>query len=499
MWVTTNGNDIHSKLKEFGEFVTSRRQNIHAKNSINVEEFEHYTPVYEGDTGFFQKILAIKKAKLYFLPWTHNIKKWLNMDFNAKHDIVNPLLPVKEYHPTFLSRQFIVKEFGNDTQRATSVITNSVPLRSQASILNKINAFFFGYHGMIPHRPRFRLTMDLLGGWNLTKDCTGRICTGFPDMLTYMIVLQTDKYRINVGTNGRIHIPETKQRIVMSCCYKEYTKPKYVNKTHVFVDRLFDMTQNKIRATHHGLVESLTKLALFAPFLRQNTDIHLHFTSNGYSKVLLPIVTEMLNLKNPILMHEFNQVEANTVYIPPGMHCFRGGDLMSVQMTSYFFHRWTEQKFQGNTTRDTVIILKRSSRHIINYKAVYRIIESKVKQTHGKLHLYEFYDKNLPPVNVTMQLFYRAQAIIGVYGAGLTNMIFARPGTHLVEIMCPSMNPVFKEMAYKLGLYYYPSLSVCNNNCFYDGPLANVAEIQDIISVIFENIKSSQNSKKLNP
>ena len=488
-WVATKGNDINSKLNEFGEFLTSKRQNVTTQKSMNIEAFANYTPLYEGESLFFQKVQSLKKAKLYFLPWTHTIQEWLCMDFNAKQNIVNGFLPVKEYHPMFLSDQFVAK-FSSDRNVSISIIPEAVPLRSHPGVFKRrVNTFFFGYHVMTPHKPKFYIYPALSGGWNITKDCIGQKCNRFPDMLTFMIVLEADKYRINVGSQGRIHIPDTEQRLVMSCCYANYTKPKYPNKKHIFVNTLFDMTQTKVKATHHGLAESLIKLTLFAPFLRQNPDIHLHFTPNRYTKGLIPIVTEMLNLKNPFLFHGIDEIEANTVYVPPGMHCLRGGDLMSVQLTSHFFRQWTENTFKGNTTQDMVIILKRSSRHLHNYDDVYRIVESKVKETHGELQLYEFYDKNLPTVNVTMQLFYRAQAIIGVHGAGLTNMIFARPGTHLLEIMCPSKLPLYRIMAYKLGLYYYTSVSLTGKFCYGKGPLGNVTEIEEFISVIFENIR----------
>ena len=488
-WVATKGNDIHSKLDEFGEFLTSTRQNASAQKSMNFKAFAKYTELYEGDSVFFQKVHSLRNARLYFLPWTHTIKEWLCMDFTAKQNIVNQFLPVKEYHPTFLSHHFMAK-LGNDMNRSSSIIPEAVPLRAKAGTLKKkVNTFFFGYHGMTPHKPKFYAPLALSGGWNLTKDCILQKCNRLPDMLTYLIVLEADKYRISVGTYGRIHIPDTEQRIVMSCCYSKHTRLYSQNNKYVFVNALFDMTQNWVKEIYHGLAESLTKLALFAPFLRQNPDIHLHFTPNKYSKALIEIVTDMLNLKNPILMYEFERVEANTVYVPPGMHCLRGGDLMSVQLTSYFFRQWTENSFKGNTTQNVVIILKRSKRHLINYDDIYRMVESEVKQTDGVLRLYEFYDKNLPPVDVVAQLFYRAKAIIGVHGAGLTNMIFARPGTHLLEILCPSKSPVYKEMAYKLGLFHYASLSLRGSSCFSKGPLANVTEIQDMLSVVFEKIK----------
>eukprot|EP00937_MAST-01D_sp_MAST-1D-sp2_P005320 g5320.t1 len=56
----------------------------------------------------------------------------------------------------------------------------------------------------------------------------------------------------------------------------------------------------------------------------------------------------------------------------------------------------------------------------------------------------------------TVDLFGRAAAIVGVHGAGLVNMVFARSGTPVVEIV--SLHPshrMFMHMAYALGLPYW--------------------------------------------
>lgn len=54
----------------------------------------------------------------------------------------------------------------------------------------------------------------------------------------------------------------------------------------------------------------------------------------------------------------------------------------------------------------------------------------------------------------TIQLFNEASAIIGQHGAGLSNMLYARVGTLVIEIASRGGNLCYMDMAHTLGLQY---------------------------------------------
>jgi len=67
----------------------------------------------------------------------------------------------------------------------------------------------------------------------------------------------------------------------------------------------------------------------------------------------------------------------------------------------------------------------------------------------------------------SMALFRRARAIVGVHGAGLTNMIFAAPGTAVVEMV--SLHPshrMFMHLAAALDLPYWVVAAGMPSNIF---------------------------------
>jgi len=43
-----------------------------------------------------------------------------------------------------------------------------------------------------------------------------------------------------------------------------------------------------------------------------------------------------------------------------------------------------------------------------------------------------FVDNPVPPLNETMTMFHSAVVIVGPHGAGLSNMLFSKPGTYVV-------------------------------------------------------------------
>lgn len=64
------------------------------------------------------------------------------------------------------------------------------------------------------------------------------------------------------------------------------------------------------------------------------------------------------------------------------------------------------------------------------------------------------------PLAAQIRLFAQAECVIGPHGAGLTNLLFCREGTKVVEIGTPyRIWPCFREIAYHRGLDYHLHLA----------------------------------------
>ena len=78
-------------------------------------------------------------------------------------------------------------------------------------------------------------------------------------------------------------------------------------------------------------------------------------------------------------------------------------------------------------------------------------------------------------VSTQIQVFSRADVVVGVHGAGLANALWCRTGTHLCEIVPinpPPIRYLFWNLSTSLRLVYHPFhvLSASWNDSFINGP-----------------------------
>ena len=76
----------------------------------------------------------------------------------------------------------------------------------------------------------------------------------------------------------------------------------------------------------------------------------------------------------------------------------------------------------------------------------------------SRLKLETFDDKKRLSFSETLRMFYRARMVIGLHGAGLANVIYSRPGTIVIEMICQPLSEVntcYIHTAGILGHRYY--------------------------------------------
>ena len=66
-----------------------------------------------------------------------------------------------------------------------------------------------------------------------------------------------------------------------------------------------------------------------------------------------------------------------------------------------------------------------------------------------------FRDDPTPSLNDTMTMFHSAVIIVAPHGAGLSNMLFSRPGTYILEAVC---NP--PQVTYNVSTVFCRDASV---------------------------------------
>ncbi|NBS33522.1 MAG: glycosyltransferase family 61 protein, partial [Planctomycetia bacterium] len=80
------------------------------------------------------------------------------------------------------------------------------------------------------------------------------------------------------------------------------------------------------------------------------------------------------------------------------------------------------------------------------------------------------------PLAEQIELFYRAECVVGPHGAGLSNLLFCRPGAVAVEVGTPyRVLPCFAEIAQHRGLHHHLELATPVNLRQFD-PVEGVGD-----------------------
>lgn len=157
-------------------------------------------------------------------------------------------------------------------------------------------------------------------------------------------------------------------------------------------------------------------------------------------------------------------VHGRIVYLPRSTACghllINEGQLLSEAYRNFIHHNLT-----GDKDWRSVVLIKRSgSRHLVKQQEIEQAISAAALKHGFRYEL--FNDSPVPSPEETMLMFYRARVIVAPHGAGLSNMLFSRPGTGVIEATCdpPLLNACYLMSAYHLGHRYHgvPSRGGCD-------------------------------------
>ena len=265
--------------------------------------------------------------------------------------------------------------------------------------------------------------------------------------------------------------------IILPECYDDpnivYQPPKF-DPNNIY-EEVFVITQYFGTDYYHKMMEDFPRLAPVLPFLRRNPRVRIHMLGrDNHTDALF----KALQLDPGRIVT--GNIHALIAYLPRSSPC---GQIRipESQLLSYEYRKYIQDNLQGSKNWNSVVLIKRTIKRGRHFSQQVEI-ESIVSNLTNKYGLrYElFADNPVPSPEQTMLMFYRAKVIVAPHGAGLSNMIFSRPGTYVIEGISnfPSTVVCYIHSAYHLGHIYH---GIPSKGGF---PATIIVDWQDIAAIL---------------
>jgi hypothetical protein len=264
--------------------------------------------------------------------------------------------------------------------------------------------------------------------------------------------------------------------VLQFCSPRGVRRDKFLNnekhKRVRIVDEVFTIAQYWGYGYFHATIENLPRLAPYVEFLQRRPHIRLHVALNSRinkrtsEHVTASLAALGIDPKRLVSGH----IQAKIAYVPRGTPC--GNGLMpELQILSWRFHNYIANSLNEMQHSSIVLIIRESSKNQRNMaRSTYKLIKKHLRTVtkDGPLKLELFDDRHRLRHSDTLRLFYRARIVIGIHGAGLANMIYSRPGTQVIEMLCQppdDVNLCYANTALILGHRYHAfPVNHCTDN-----------------------------------
>jgi len=224
---------------------------------------------------------------------------------------------------------------------------------------------------------------------------------------------------------------------------------------------------------YHFLIEQFTRLFMVLD-MEGPVDAVLMYHSNRFMNESLALI----GLHGKALSFDDNQVPlfVEELIIPQSHICGIASVYILEIAKQYFDTKLKLWPKQLNSTQKKITVIKRSgtTRIIKNHDQLIAQLQS----TFPKEEIVVFQE----PFTIleTAKLFASSDIVIAPHGSGLSNIIFTRPGSIIIEIyeaeIAVNFNTCFYPLAVAWGNKYYAY--------YYDNNIVNIEEITNLIKKI---------------
>ena len=276
---------------------------------------------------------------------------------------------------------------------------------------------------------------------------------GLPDYVTFILIIQD-----TVITNlGYVISNNFKLQVEAESSIEKFMVPARYNETIVY-DEVISIAHLYVKNAYHLTIDGIQRMIPYLTMLKKFPHVKIHVKKkNSFITKMLAV----LGIKEERLIT--GVIRAKIAYVPEFSYVWYL-HVPNIQLLSYTFRQITIK--EGHQERKSLVhIIRTFSRFFKEQDKIKNKLQDIALQYGLKYE--EYLDTKLPSIKETIKLFDRAVLVFAPHGAGLFNMIFCRPGTFIIEVLCPDHPTLsYMRLAHSLGHRYY---SYVSNNSEING------------------------------
>ncbi|KAK2153759.1 hypothetical protein LSH36_287g03032 [Paralvinella palmiformis] len=244
---------------------------------------------------------------------------------------------------------------------------------------------------------------------------------------------------------------------------------------------LFSISQCWGGSFFHKTIEIFPKISPYLEFLKRKPHIKVQvYNKDDYTNFIM----ESLGIVRDRLIS--GVVRAHVIYLPRGTSCGTS-NIQETQLLSHYLRLSVPKQEDG--IRNLVLIRRSRSRSFTQQAKISEKLQV-VAEEYG-LKFYLFKDNPVPEMDEVRREFNKAAIVVAPHGAGLSNLLFCRPDTVVLEVICnpPHTNMCYTRLAHLLGLRYYALMSRGGCEAHINIP---AEELEQLVRFLLKELKSRQ-------
>lgn len=227
------------------------------------------------------------------------------------------------------------------------------------------------------------------------------------------------------------------------------------------LDTIVVLTQPQWGAYYHFLVDGLSRIVWIVKYYPEVMASENTFFHTGMVSDQAQAWAQLVGINTgpgPINRLLDGWWRAKTVYFPPGTPCANEGVGVSSSIIRHMHGVIVKSLGPEQPQRKKIAVLVHrdtraaQARAVINYLDVFRTLKEALPG--WKVKVFSDYPE-APDVLTTCKLFRSADFIVGMHGAGLSNIVCATPGVALLELQQMPHAKDFQLLSNKSGLLYF--------------------------------------------